>query len=153
MVVKGRMGDDRRYEQRALRHQTLHRFLPALRLPIAGVFDVIRSSAPPPRGAKDYGIMLRYSRGFIDSDQKRRIRATRRPCTLTRSGPKMRVSYDLLAGSSAIEAPRRRNRFRVTSSLSISATTTAPLSAVSLRWMMTVSPSRIPASIMLSPAT
>jgi len=57
-----------------------------------------------------------------------------------------------LAGSSAIEAPRRRRRFSVTSSSSMSATTMLPLSAVSQRCTTMVSPSKIPASIMLSPA-
>ena len=46
-----------------------------------------------------------------------------------------------------------RSRFSVTSLLSMRATTIWPLSAVSQRWINTVSPSRMPASTMLSPAT
>ena len=41
------------------------------------------------------------------------------------------ISYSWLAGSSAIDAPRRRRRFRVTSRSSTSATTMAPFSASS----------------------
>src|SRR3546814_5004911 len=63
----------------------------------------------------------------------RRSSPTSRPCTRTRSGPKLRVSTDGLAGSSATELARRRRRFRVTSLSSTSATTMAPFSALSQR--------------------
>ena len=59
----------------------------------------------------------------------------------------------VLAGSSAIEAPRRRKRLSVASSSSISATTMSPVSAASVFLISTVSPSRMPASIIELPRT
>src|ERR1700733_15233909 len=71
----------------------------------------------------------------------------------TRFGGRMRTSYAVLAGSSAIEAPRRRKRLSVASSSSIKATTMSPVSAASLRLRSAMSPSRMPASIIESPRT
>src|SRR5216683_5135431 len=65
----------------------------------------------------------------------------------------MRTSWELLAGSSAIDAPRRRKRLRVASSSSISATTMSPVSAPSIFLITAMSPSRMPASIIESPRT
>ena len=58
-----------------------------------------------------------------------------------------------IAAGTPIEAPRRRKRLSVASSSSISATTMSPVSAASVFLISTVSPSRMPASIMESPRT
>ena len=55
--------------------------------------------------------------------QYRRSNATSLPCTFTRSAGKIFVSCRTLHGSSAIELPRRRSRFSVTSASSTRATT------------------------------
>ncbi len=67
-----------------------------------------------PQNAPCESISLRRGAG---SNQYRRMSPTSLPWMRTRLGGRMRTSCELLAGSSAIEAPRRRKRFSVASSL------------------------------------
>src|SRR5690606_7462345 len=112
-----------------------------------------RRARRPALGARSASPPRRRRRGLVGGRYIRRIRPTTRPWIFTWSGPKIRVSYFLLAGSRATELPFWRKRFRVTSLSSMSATTMAPFSAVSARRISTVSPSKIPASIIESPST
>jgi ComEC/Rec2-related protein len=118
------------------------------------------ATAPPNTPARRHAQSGRSGPGRLIGSDRRPVQAQYRrniptslPWMRTRCGGRMRTSYEVLAGSSAIEAPRRRKRFSVASSSSIRATTISPVSAPSVLRSKAMSPSRMPASIIESPRT
>ena len=103
-----------RVSKDALRSRSTNDMAPTIRAGLLGQSRIEGGSLPAPDG-----------RGVRSGES-----IIRRPCTLTRSGPKCGSRRSCWPVRGAIDAPRRRSRFSVTSTSSTSATTMAPFSAV-----------------------